>query len=234
MECRDPEPLCSSFLFSLRRRALRVFHIPQAPGARSARLAYAPCGAPARSRRPGRCAARSRSSPASWGRRGRGDVGGAGVLSPFFISLRRRALAPLAWLRAYRRAGAPARSRRPGRCAARSPLISRTLGPPAEGGRGRAPGASLFFHFPQARGARSARSRAPRAWTRDATRLAARRRAGRAAARPGPAHLPRLGAAGGGGRGRRRPWLPLRPRAPQGARAALMGIAALPGAVSSP
>ena len=29
------------------------------PGARSARLAYAPCGAPARSRRPGRCAARS-------------------------------------------------------------------------------------------------------------------------------------------------------------------------------
>ena len=50
-------------LISLRRRAL-VFHFPQAPGARSARLAFAPCGAPARSRRPGRCAARSRSAPA--------------------------------------------------------------------------------------------------------------------------------------------------------------------------
>ena len=56
-------------------RCLDSFHFPQtpgartlfislrSPGARSARLAYAPSGAPARSRRPGRCAARSRLSP---------------------------------------------------------------------------------------------------------------------------------------------------------------------------
>ena len=50
---------------------------------------------------------------------------GSGQLLPltFFISLKRRALAPLAWLT---RLAAPARraSRRPGRFAARSPLVS--------------------------------------------------------------------------------------------------------------
>ena len=138
----------------------------------------------------------------------------------FLFSLKRRALAPLAWLRALRRAGSVAPA---GPLRGPVPLISRTLGPPGTraagrllslsapgGGEGRgevgvlssihipqAPGArSVLFHIPQAPGARSALFHIPQApgarSARLATRLAARRRgrAGRAAARPGPAHLP--------------------------------------------
>ena len=75
-----------------------LFAFPQAPGARSACLAYAPCGAPARSRRPGRCAARSRSHPRLVGRR-------AGFVC--FPSGAGRSLRSLG-LRAWRRAGAVA------------------------------------------------------------------------------------------------------------------------------
>ena len=80
---------------------------------------------------------------------------GAGrSLRTFFPSLRRRALAPLAWLRALRRAGAVA---------------------PAGPLRGPVPLISHIARLPGARSARIARRRG---------------RAGRAAARPGPAHLP--------------------------------------------
>ena len=139
-----------------------------------------------------------------------------------FLSLRRRALAPLAWLRSLRRAGAVAPA---GPLRGPVPFISYTLGPPGTraagrllslsapgGGEGRGEVGVLFskypsaarpwtlfislrcraedsFPFPQAPGARSARL---------APRLAARRRgrAGRAATRPGPVHLPHLGGAG--------------------------------------
>ena len=107
-----------------------------------------------------------------WGRRGPGRGGGRRSISAMiFISLRRRALAPLAWLRAF---GAPARSRRPGRFAARSALQSHSV----------CRRAVLFISLRR-------RALAPLAWL---TRLAARRRgrAGRAALRPGPpySHTP--------------------------------------------
>ncbi len=86
---------------------------------------------------------------------------GAGrSLRTFFPSLRRRALAPLAWLRALRRAGAVASA---------GPL------------RGPVPLISHIARLPGARSARIARRRG---------------RADRAAARPGPAHLPHRAVAG--------------------------------------
>ena len=232
-----------------RRRPVILLHIPQAPGilihvpqapggrvcsypsgaGRSLRsLGFRAFGAPARSRRPGRCAARSRLHPTPRvppgglvhipqapgarsarlafapsarrrGRAGRAAARPGPAYTPhpacrrvvLFISLRRRALAPLAWLSRLRRAGAvapagplrgpvpltphtpraagwscsypsgagrslrslgfrafgaPARSRRPGRCAARSRLHPTPRVPP--GG---------LVHIPQAPGARSAR-----------------------------------------------------------------------------
>ena len=158
-------------------------HFPQAPGARSARLAYAPCGAPARSRRPGRCAARSRSAPMpGW------PPGGFCLLS-----LKRRALAPLAWLRAWRRAGAVAPA---------GPL----RGPVPLGSGAQLAAGRVLFVFPQALGARSARSRAPARV--DARRYApcgapARsRRPGRCAARSRSAAMPGWPPGGAGGSSR--------------------------------
>ena len=164
------------YFMSLRRRARRLYSFPSSAGRSLRSLGSAPCGAPARSRRPGRCTARSLSAlmpgwppgvlfhfPRAPGARSarlatrlaarrRGRAGRAAALPgpsrlscpvgrrahfihfprapgarTLFISLRRRALAPLdrapprAWTRdAYAPGGAPARSRRPGRRAARS------------------------------------------------------------------------------------------------------------------
>ena len=179
-------------------------------------------GAPARSRRPGRCAARSRSSPAPWGApaRRRGRAGRAAA---------RPGPAHLPHLGA--RPGAPARSRRSGRCAARSRSSPAPWGAPVRrrGRAGRAAARPGPAHLPHLGARRCAGAVAPAgplrgpvplisrtlgragapARSRRPGRCAARSRsspapwgapvrrrgrAGRAAARPGPAHLPHLGA----------------------------------------
>ena len=147
------------------------FHIPQAPGARSARLAFAPLGA-----RRGRAVRAWRPGASS-------------------ISLRRRALAPLAWLSRHWARGAVAPSGPGGPVLLPYPSGAgrslRSLGFRATGraARSRRPGlaARCFFHIPQAPGARSARlafaplgarrGRAVRAWRPGASSISLRRRA---------------------------------------------------------